>query len=191
MDNDDFCFDSDFPRGGVPPAETRRAPPATRAVSAPARAANPVIVTRSPVDTKREHDVLYLTLLATAGDTVTEVTSPKTGDDVQENYTELFLNNTNNPVRVQVFARLVTPGTGIFLSTDNSNGNQGLFDALSLTANGRTESVHIIVLPTFRVYMREYDPAFPMGGQDLIRVRVFDPAKLFSYSNLYPKFEGR
>lgn len=175
--NDDYCFDSNGPR--IP-----RVQPSPRQGQVPGQS---IIASKSPADIQRERDLAYITLLATAGDTVTEVTSPKDGDAVEDKYTELFKNNTNNPVRAQVFVLLTTPGAGIKLSTTALAGDQGLYDSLSLTANGRTEAVSIIVLPTMSIYMREFNSAFPMTPQDLIRVRIFDPAKIISYNNLYPK----
>lgn len=130
--------------------------------------------------------MLYLGMLAQAT-TITEVTALKTGDDISDEYIALFKNDTNNPVRVQVFANLVTPGCGVLLSMSSDKSDAGMFDALSLTANGRVESVPVIVLPTMSVWAREFNVAFPTTGSDKVRVRVFDPAKLLSYANLYPK----
>ncbi len=138
----------------------------------------------------RQAQVLYLSLLCQSTGVVTEVTSPKNGDDISDEYVELFMNNTNNPVRVQVFADLVTPGCGVFLSTTRDKSEQGKYDVLNLTANGRTESVSIIVLPTYAIFGRDFNAAIPMQGVDVIRFRIFDPAKLISYSTLYPQ-QGR
>lgn len=136
---------------------------------------------------RREEQILYLTLLAQNGP-VTEVTQPTNGDRITSEYTELLRNNTNNPVRVQVFADLVNPGVGVLLSTSSDASNNGKIDELSLTANGRTESVFVILLPTYSLWVRDRDPAFfPMQANDVVRVRVFDPAKLISYANLYPR----
>jgi hypothetical protein len=135
----------------------------------------------------REEQILYLTLLAQNGP-VTEVTQPTTGNDITAVYTELFRNNTNNPVRLQVFADFVNPGVGVILSTSADVSDNGKVDELALIANGRTESVQIIVLPTYSLWVKDRDPTFfPMQQTDVVRVRVFDPAKLVSYGNLYPR----
>lgn len=136
---------------------------------------------------RREEQILYLTLLSQSGP-VTEVTQPTNGNNITSEYTELIRNNTNNPIRVQVFADFVNPGVGVLLSTSSDTSNNGKVDELSLTANGRTESVFVILLPTYSLWVRDRDPVFfPMQGNDVVRVRVFDPAKLISYANLYPR----
>ena len=93
----------------------------------------------------------YLSLLCQGLDIVTEVSVPVAGDEVQDTYTELYKNNTNNPIRVQVFAELVVPGCGANLSTSNNGADSDKYDVLSLTANGRTESVGIVLLPTLPI----------------------------------------
>lgn len=140
------------------------------------------------LEQQREYQLrlAYLSMLAQAT-TITEVTTPMTGDDISDEYIALYKNNTNNPVRVQVFADLATPGCGAILSTVPDKSNAGKVDVLSLTANGRVESVPVIILPTMSIWAREFNVAFPMSGFDVLRVRVFDPAKLLSYANLYPK----
>lgn len=149
----------------------------------------PTLAPRQPVavpDRELQLRMLYLGMLAQAT-TITEVTTPMTGDDISDEYVSLYKNNTNNPVRVQVFADLATPGCGAILSTTPDKSNAGKVDVLALVANGRVESVSLIVLPTMSVWAREFNVAFPMSGFDVLRVRVFDPAKLLSYSNLYPR----
>lgn len=138
----------------------------------------------------RQANVLYLSLLCQSNGVVTEVTAPKTGDDISDEYSELFKNDTNNPVRVQVFADLATPGCGVILSTTRDKSEQGKYDVLSLTGNGRSEAVSIIVLPTFSIFGRDFAAGIPMAGIDVIRFRIFDPAKLLSYISLYPQ-QGR
>lgn len=139
------------------------------------------------MERRRQEQVLYLTLLAQNGP-VTEVTAPITGDFIENDYKPIYTNNTNNPVRIQVFADLVNPGCGAFLSLTRDLSDVGKFDALTLTANGRTESVQTIILPTYSVWARDFNAAFfPMQGNDVLRVRVFDPAKLINYGNLYPE----
>lgn len=138
---------------------------------------------------KRQEQVLYLTLLSQGGSggPVTEVSSPITGDFIEADYKELFRNDTNNPVRVQVFADLTNPGCGVILSLTRDRSDVGKIDALALTANGRTESVTTILLPTYSLWGRDYDSQFfPMQGNDVLRIRVFDPAKLINYGQLYP-----
>lgn len=138
---------------------------------------------------KRQEQVLYLTLLAQGGSggPVTEVSPPITGDFITAEYQELFRNTTNNPVRVQVFADLTNPGTGVILSLTRDRSDVGKIDALSLTANGRTESVTTILLPTYSLWGRDFDATFfPMQSNDVLRIRVFDPAKLINYGQLYP-----
>lgn len=142
----------------------------------------------------REDQVLYLTLLAQGGSggPVTEVTSPIDGDFITAEYKSLFRNDTNNPVRVQVFADLTNPGVGVILSLTNDRSDAGKIDALSLTANGRLESVTTIVLPTYSLWGRDFDPTFfPMQANDVLRIRVFDPAKLINYGQLYPVNQTR
>lgn len=135
----------------------------------------------------REEQILYLTLLAQAGP-VSEVTQPISGNQISGVYSELFRNNTNNPVRLQVFADFVNPGVGVILSTSSDASDNGKIDELALIANGKTESVSVIVLPTYSLWVRDRDPVFfPMQANDVVRVRVFDPAKLVSYGNLYPR----
>ena len=155
-------------------------------VMTPAQRQQQLVAAQQLTAQQREAQVLYLTLLAQDG-VVTQVTTPTSGDDIDDEYTQLFKNDTNLPVRVQVFADLVTPGCGAVLSTNNDKSNSGKFDTLSLTANGRVESVSIIVLPTYSVWTREFNTAFPMSANDALRVRVFDPAKLLSYANLFPQ----
>lgn len=135
----------------------------------------------------REEQILYLTLLAQNGP-VSEVTQPISGNQISAIYSELFRNNTNNPVRLQVFADFVNPGVGVILSTSSDSSDNGKIDELALIANGRTESVSIIILPTYSLWLRDRDATFfPMQANDVVRVRVFDPAKLVSYGNLYPR----
>lgn len=138
---------------------------------------------------KRQEQVLYLTLLSQGGSggPVTEVSAPINGDFITADYKELFKNDTNNPVRVQVFADLTTPGSGVILSLTRDRSDVGKIDALSLTANGRTESVTTIILPTYSLWGRDFDATFfPMQAVDILRIRVFDPAKLINYGQLYP-----
>jgi hypothetical protein len=136
----------------------------------------------------REAQILYLTMLTQNGP-VTETTSPISGDYIEAGYTAIFRNDTNNPVRVQAFADFTNPGVGAILSLSSDASDAGKIDTLSLTANGRTESVTTIILPTFSLWAKDFDPQFfPMQGNDVLRLRVFDPAKLLSYWNLYPKF---
>jgi hypothetical protein len=135
----------------------------------------------------REEQVLYLTLLSQQGP-VSEVSQPVNGDNIEAYYTPLYKNNTNNPVRVQVFADFTNPGVGVVLSTSSDASDNGKVDELSLTANGKTESVFVILLPTYSLWVRDRDAAFfPMQGNDIVRVRIFDPAKLVAYGNLYPR----
>lgn len=143
---------------------------------------------------KRQQQVLYLTLLAQGGEggPVTEVSSPITGDFIEADYKELFRNTTNNPVRVQVFADLTNPGVGVILSLTRDRSDVGKIDALSLTANGRTESVTTILLPTYSLWGRDFDAQFfPMQSNDVLRIRVFDPTKLINYGQLYPVNQQR
>jgi len=143
---------------------------------------------------KRQEQVLYLTLLSQGGSggPVTEVSSPITGDFIEADYKELFRNDTNNPVRVQVFADLTTPGCGVILALTRDRSDVGKIDALSLTANGRTESVTTILLPTYSLWGRDFDATFfPMTAADVLRIRVFDPAKLINYGQLYPVNQTR
>lgn len=143
---------------------------------------------------KRQEQVLYLTLLSQGGSggPVTEVSSPITGDFITADYKPLFKNDTNNPVRVQVFADLTNPGCGVILSLTQDRSDVGKIDALSLTANGRTESVTTILLPTYSLWGRDFDATFfPMQGNDVLRIRVFDPAKLINYGQLYPVNQQR
>lgn len=142
----------------------------------------------------RQQQVLYLTLLAQggAGGPVTEVSSPITGDFIEADYKELFRNTTNNPVRVQVFADLTNPGVGVILALTRDRSDVGKIDALSLTANGRTESVTTILLPTYSLFGRDFDATFfPMQANDVLRIRVFDPTKLINYGQLYPVNQQR
>ena len=136
----------------------------------------------------REAQILYLTMLTQNGP-ITETTSPITGTQIEAGYIPIFRNDTNNPVRVQAFADFVNPGVGAVLSLSSDNSDSGKIDTLSLVANGRVESVTTIILPTFSLWAKDFDPTFfPMQPNDIIRLRVFDPAKLLSYWNLYPKF---
>ena len=159
----------------------------TRTPALPANA-SPAEVQQHDLTLERERqaDVLYLSLLCQSGGVVTEVTMPITGNQITNEYTAIFKNTTNNPVRVQAFADLVTPGCGAILSLTSDKGDQGKFDALALVANGRTESVSVIVLPGFAVWARNFNNAFfPMLVTDTLRMRVFDPMKLISYANLF------
>lgn len=131
--------------------------------------------------------VLYMQLLCQSLDVITEVSTPITGDSIEDHYTAIYVNNTNNPIRVQVFADLVTPGCGALLSTSPNDGDSDKYDALTLTANGRTESVGIILMPTMKIYAKNFQPLIPMAAIDVIRVRVFDPMKLMSFARLYPQ----
>jgi hypothetical protein len=137
---------------------------------------------------RTNESVQYLSLLAQSNGIVTEVTPPVNGDGIESYYTKLFTNDTNGAVRLQVFADFVNPGVGVVLSLTADASDVGKVDELSLTANGKVESISVIVLPTFSLFVRDRDAAFfPMQANDVIRVRVFDPAKLLSYSNLYPE----
>lgn len=132
--------------------------------------------------------ILYLSLLAQSGTLVTEVTSPTNGDQIGEAYSQLFTNVSNAPVRVQVFGDFVNPGVGVVLATTRDQSDVGKVDELALTANGKTESVGVILMPTYSLWVRDRDPAvFPMQTNDIIRVRIFDPSKMISYANLFPK----
>ena len=151
-------------------------------------AAHPQPAVRSAADLAREAQVLYLTLLAQGGSggPITELSTPVTGDKLLNTYTMLLKNNTNNPIRVQVFANLVTPGCGVVLSFASDASDAAKFDELSLTANGRTESVTVILLPTYSIWGKQFALGFPAGATDVFRMRVFDPQKLINISNLYP-----
>lgn len=151
-------------------------------------AAHPQPAVRSAADLAREAQVLYLTLLAQGGSggPITELSTPKAGSQFTNTYTELLKNNTNNPIRVQVFANLTTPGCGVVLSFANDASDSAKFDELSLTANGRTESVTVILLPTYSIYGKQFAAGFPMVAVDIIRMRIFDPQKLINITNLYP-----
>lgn len=137
----------------------------------------------------RQAQVLYLTLLSQGGlgGPVTEVTSPISGTSLTNEYTSIFTNNTNNPVRVQVFSDYTNPGVGVTLSLTRDRSDVGKIDELALTANGRTDSVTTILMPTYSLWARNRDPIFPLQANDVVRIRVFDPAKLINYSNLYPQ----
>lgn len=129
----------------------------------------------------------YLSLLAQSITITTEVTSPTSGDDVEAYYKPIFTNTTNGAVRVQVFADFVNPGVGCTLSLTQDASDVGKVDELALVANGKTESIGVILMPTFSLWIRDRDAAFfPMQATDTVRVRVFDPAKLLAYDNLYP-----
>lgn len=170
--------------------EAQRAPSPQQQSAAQQRAAAQA-AQAALLEKRRQEQVLYLTLLAQNGP-VTEVTSPITGDFIENDYKPIYTNNTNNPVRIQVFADLVNPGCGAFLSMTRDLSDVGKFDVLSLTANGRTESVTTIVLPTYSIWARDFNSAFfPMQGNDVLRVRVFDPAKLINYGQLYPELQRK
>lgn len=134
----------------------------------------------------REEQGLFLNLLAQSNGTITEISPPINGDFVEADYKAMYTNTANNPVRVQVFADFTNPGVGAILSLTRDGSDVGKFDQLSLTANGRTESINVVLLPTYSLWVRDLDAAFfPMQGNDILRVRVFDPAKLFSYGQLF------
>ena len=136
----------------------------------------------------RESQILYLTMLTQNGP-VTETTMPVSGNIIEAGYVPIFRNDTNNPVRVQAFADFVNPGVGAILSLSGDASDAGKIDTLALVANGRVESVTTIILPTFSLWAKDFDPSFaPMQSNDVLRLRIFDPAKLLSYWNLYPKF---
>lgn len=129
----------------------------------------------------------YLSLLAQSAQIVTEITPPITGANIEAIYTPLYTNNTNGAVRVQVFADFVNPGVGVVLSLTQDASDIGKVDELALVANGKTESVSVMLMPTFTLWMRDRDATFfPMLANDVIRVRLFDPAKLLAYDKLYP-----
>lgn len=129
----------------------------------------------------------YLSLLAQSAAIVTEITPPINGNAITPDYRPLFTNNTNGAVRVQVFADFVNPGVGVVLSLTQDASDIGKVDELSLTANGKTESISVMLMPTFSLFTRDRDATFfPMQANDVVRVRVFDPAKLLAYDNLYP-----
>lgn len=177
-DYDDECFDIDSSRSH--PAPSRNASP-QEALQAAQGSKNDLAAERA-----RQAQVFYLTLLCQNGP-VTEVTSPVVGTLIEDEYVELYKNNTNNPVRVQAFADLITPGCGAILSLTRDKGDQGKVDVLALVANGRTESVQVILMPTTSLWVRNFRfTAFPMTVDDTIRVRVFDPMKLLSFNTLYP-----
>ena len=135
---------------------------------------------------QREEQGLFLNLLAQSSGTITEISPPINGDFVEADYKAAFTNTANNPVRVQVFADFTNPGVGAILSLTRDGSDVGKFDQLSLTANGRTESISIVLLPTYSLWVRDLDAAFfPMQGNDILRVRIFDPSKLFSYGQLF------
>jgi hypothetical protein len=140
-------------------------------------------------DRRRQQQVLFLSLLCQSGvgGPVTEVSPPVNGDWMNNGYQELFRNTTNNLIRVQAFAEFTTPGCGAILSLTPDLSDVGKYDVLSLTANGRTESVTTILLPGFSIYARDFNTAIPMQGVDQLRIRAFDPMKLISFSNLYPQ----
>ena len=135
----------------------------------------------------RQLQILYLSLLAQSGNLVTEVTSPINGDQIGEAYSPIFTNTSNVPIRVQAFADFTNPGVGVVLSTTRDQSDVGKVDEMSLTANGRVETVGVILMPTYSLWVRDRDPNFfPMQTNDIVRVRVFDPSKMISYSNLFP-----
>jgi len=134
--------------------------------------------------------ILYLQLLAQSNGIVTEVSAPITGDVIalqKGRYLEVYNNKTNNPIRVQVFADIISPGAGIVLSTSASQGDGDKVDQLVLTANGHTESISVILMGNSRLYGRDFDNAnFPLALQDAVRIRIFDPARLLSYVKMFP-----
>lgn len=173
MNNDETCYDFDY--------TTRR--PTSR------DEAGRMEKTRREADRKRDNAIDYLTLLCQGGSggPVTEVSAPINGDFIENDYKALFTNTTNNPIRVQVFAEFVTPGCGAILSLSRSLSDVDKYDVLSLTANGRTESVTLILIPTYSIWVRDFNAAaFPMGATDILRIRVFDPMKMISYLQMYP-----
>lgn len=135
---------------------------------------------------QREEQGLFLNLLAQSAGTITEISPPINGDFVDADYKAMYTNTANNPVRIQVFADFTNPGVGAVLSLTRDGSDVGKFDQLALAANGRTESINVVLLPTYSLWVRDLDPKFfPMQGNDILRVRVFDPAKLFSYGQLF------
>jgi hypothetical protein len=185
LDAQDYPYDVDPVRAVAPRTVAPQTSAAERAAITAAQTA--------ALERRRQEQVLYLTLLAQGsnGGPVTEVTSPINGDFINAEYQPIFTNNTNNPVRIQVFADLVSPGCGAILSFTRDLSDVGKFDVLSLTANGRTESVTALILPTYSVWARDFQPVFfPMLAVDILRLRVFDPMKLLSYGNLYPELRS-
>jgi hypothetical protein len=190
-DSYDYPFDVDS-RSSFP-APTRQVvlTPGAPQLTPQMLAAQAQAQAQADADRMRQAQVLYLTLLAQGGGPVTEVTAPINGDFIENDYKPIFVNNTSNPVRVQVFADLVSPGCGAFLSFTRDLSDVGKFDTLSLTANGRVESVTAIILPTYSVWARDFNAQFfPMQAVDVLRVRVFDPMKLISYAQLYPELRS-
>lgn len=192
MANDDYCYDPTY----RPPAQLQNRTVAPKSAPVPQQTQQVLdAIRRRDADyERRSAQVLYLTLLSQggAGGPVTEVTQPYNGDFIEADYKRLFTNNTNNPVRAQVFAEFTTPGAGVNLSLTADRSDVGKFDVLALTANGRTESVTVIVPPTTSIWARDLDPVnFPMQDVDVLRIRIFDPMKLLSFGNLYPEFQKR
>lgn len=141
---------------------------------------------RAALQEARSVQALFLNLITQSAGIVTEISPPINGDFVEGDYKPLFTNTVSNPVRVQVFGDFTNPGAGAVLSLTRDGSDVGKVDQLSLTANGRTESVSVVLLPTYSIWVRDLDPTFfPMQGNDVLRVRVFDPAKLLSYGQMF------
>lgn len=127
----------------------------------------------------------YLNVLATAS-SFTDVMAPIQGAFFDDSYNIIYANKGTAPIRIQIFGDFVTPGGGVILTTSPDASNSNKFDVLSNTANGRVESVPMILLPGQTVYGRTLDYTnFPMTNQDIIRARIFDVSKLLTVGRLY------
>lgn len=136
---------------------------------------------------ERDAQLFYLQLLTCSGNAANDVVAAIDGTQIKTTYTELYMNNTSNPVRVQVFVSLITAGGGIKLSLTSDGADLNFLDELALVANGKSESIQIVLPSNTKLYAKSYDPTnFPLVAGDKIRVRQFDPARLLSFGGLYP-----
>lgn len=120
--------------------------------------------------------LLWLVMMTSANPPVTELMPPKNGLYWGANmaYQKLFSNDTPREIRVQVFCEFGVPGEGVKLALNSNSNDTGKVDELAATANGKSESVGIILRSGETLWAAPYG-GVPMTAGTVVRARVFDP----------------
>jgi len=154
------------------PATTPGAPaPSTQVVY------SPTLLT----ELRRAYNLQYISMIAQS-DVVTDVGAPFACDAIgtTDRYLPLIVNETDNPIRMQVVAEFTTPGATVKLAYASDSSDRAKIDVLGLTANGRVLSVPIILGGGETLFVNTADSSFPLAADDVLRVRIFDAARLLS-----------
>ena len=129
----------------------------------------------------------YLSMVAQS-DGITNALPPFYGDVIgaSSKYFPLVSNKTDNPIRVELLAELTNPGVGFKFAFSRDSSDVGKIDVLALIANGRVQSVPIILGGGQTLWVASHDTTFTLQDDDVLRIRVFDPAQLLARVAIRP-----